>query len=147
MQGFRILFICCRAVSGDASIAASSLACNARTCLLDAIFVMPAPVFHTLRTATTTFAPGVLEIFRNYLPIGPQVVPFWDYLNVNHKKELLRGLWVVAQKALPSPATTISTSLPDFDLLSMGGTISGASLSKLLHAVERDLLVAPKAGS
>ena len=80
MQGFRILSICCRAVSGDASIAASSLACNARTCLLDAIFVMPAPVFHTLRTATTTFAPRVLEIFRSYLPIDPQVVPFWDYL-------------------------------------------------------------------
>ena len=32
------------------------------------------------------------------LPIGCLVVPFWDYpyriLNVNHKKELLRSLWV-----------------------------------------------------
>ena len=33
------------------------------------------------------------------LPIGPEVVPFGDYLKrfekINHKKELLRGLWVV----------------------------------------------------
>ena len=29
------------------------------------------------------------------LPIGSLVVPFWDrILNINHKKELLRGLWV-----------------------------------------------------
>ena len=33
------------------------------------------------------------------LPIGPKVVHVWDYLNyrilnINHKQELLRGLWV-----------------------------------------------------
>ena len=32
------------------------------------------------------------------LPKGPEVVPFWDYLNrilnMSHKKELLKGLWV-----------------------------------------------------
>ena len=32
------------------------------------------------------------------LPIGPEVVPFWDnpyrILKISHNKELLRGLWV-----------------------------------------------------
>ena len=32
------------------------------------------------------------------LPVGSLVVPFWDYiidiLDINHKKELLRSLWV-----------------------------------------------------
>ena len=31
------------------------------------------------------------------VPIGSKVVPFWDYLlgsqKMNHKKELIRGLW------------------------------------------------------
>ena len=37
-------------------------------------------------------------------PIGPSVAPFWGLpyriLNVIHKKELLRGLWVGMQTAL-----------------------------------------------
>ena len=34
------------------------------------------------------------------IPIGSLVVPFWDYLNrilnMNHKTELLRSLWVIS---------------------------------------------------
>ena len=47
---------------------------------------------------------GPKEVLRqtgvSALPIGSLVVPFWGLpyriLNVNHKKELLRGLWVLA---------------------------------------------------
>ena len=45
--------------------------------------------------------PGVEGLTRRILPapMGSFVVPFWDYLleflNMKHKKELLRSLWVL----------------------------------------------------
>ena len=40
----------------------------------------------------------MLESQNKDLPIGPKVVPFWEYpirmRNMNPKKELLWGLWV-----------------------------------------------------
>ena len=34
-----------------------------------------------------------------YVAVGPLVVPGWDYPYMNHKKELLRGLWVAITRA------------------------------------------------
>ena len=38
------------------------------------------------------------------IPVSSLVVPFWDYLigflNINHKKELLRSLWVYPAMSL-----------------------------------------------
>ena len=48
---------------------------------------------------------GKLSVWNTHRPIGSLVVPFWDYLigsiNMNHKKELLRSLWVIGPHQVP----------------------------------------------
>ena len=83
-----------------------------------------------MRRRSATLFPVELEgslqslwaVSRIPIPIGPQVAPFWGLpyriLNINHKKELLRGLWVTLN---PIPWDCGSFARILFHLMGFGG--------------------------
>ena len=68
------------------------------------------------------------------LPIGPEVVPFGG-LPTNHKKELLRGLWVTRVSQLASP-----NNLP----VAPAGNLAAASCKAVTKARGRLPRTSPK---
>ena len=54
--------------------------------------------------------------YSSPIPIGSLRVPFWDYLisilNISHKKELLRSLWVYPKPLRPKPEILNKRQLP-----------------------------------